>query len=106
MATQADSSTQIESQSKIPKKYKVILLNDDFTPMEFVTHVLQRFFQKNREQAQSIMLEIHHKGAGLAGIYTLEIAEMKSMQVNQYARMNQHPLKSIVEPEEDGHAQS
>lgn len=97
---QTDGELALDQQTKLPKKYKVLLLNDDYTPMDFVVHVLQRFFQKSADQAQEIMLEVHHKGAGLAGVFTLEIAEMKSMQTNQYARLNQHPLKSIVEPEE------
>ena len=82
-----------------PKLYKVILLNDDFTPMDFVVLVLQRFFSKNEEQATAVMLDVHQKGAGVAGVFTLEIAEMKSMQVNQFARQNQHPLKCALESE-------
>lgn len=82
-----------------PKMYQVLLLNDDFTPMDFVVHILERYFQKNQEEATQIMLEVHQKGMGRAGVFTLEVAEMKSMQVNQYARLNKHPLKSIVEPE-------
>lgn len=96
----SDGDLALDQRTQVPKKYKVLLLNDDFTPMDFVVHVLQRFFQKSPEQAQQIMMEVHQKGAGLAGVFTLEIAEMKSMQTNQYARLNQHPLKSIVEPEE------
>lgn len=80
-----------------PKMYKVILLNDDYTPMDFVVHVLRRFFGKTEEQATQIMLDVHKKGAGVAGIYSLEIAEMKVMQVNHYAQMNHHPLKSTLE---------
>lgn len=82
-----------------PKMYKVILLNDDFTPMDFVVLVLKRFFSKTEEEATKIMLDVHQKGAGVAGVYTLEIAEMKSMQVNQFARGNQHPLKCSLEHE-------
>lgn len=82
-----------------PKMYKVLLLNDDFTPMDFVVHILQRFFNKNETEASRIMLEVHQKGAGLAGVFSREIAEMKVMQTNQYARMNQHPLKTTMEPE-------
>jgi ATP-dependent Clp protease adaptor protein ClpS len=82
-----------------PKMYKVILLNDDFTPMDFVVLVLQRFFAKNEEQATAVMLDVHQKGAGVAGVFTLEIAEMKTMQVNQFARHNQHPLKCALEHE-------
>lgn len=96
---QTEGDLAIAPKTKLPKKYKVMLLNDDFTPMDFVVHVLQRFFQKNQEDATQVMLEVHQKGAGVAGIFTLEVAEMKAMQVNQYARLNKHPLKSIVEIE-------
>ncbi len=82
-----------------PKMYRVILLNDDFTPMDFVILVLKRFFGKTEESATQVMLDVHKKGAGTAGVFTLEMAEMKVMQVNQFARMNQHPLKSTMEPE-------
>jgi ATP-dependent Clp protease adaptor protein ClpS len=90
---------QTDGKVEIPKMYKVLLLNDDYTPMDFVVLVLQRFFSKNEEQATSVMLDVHKKGTGVAGIYTLEMAEMKTMQVNQFARMNQHPLKCIWEAE-------
>ncbi len=83
----------------VPKMYKVLLLNDDFTPMDFVVLVLQRFFGKNQDQATNIMLDVHKKGSGVAGVFTLEMAEMKTMQVNQFSRMNQHPLKCIWEAE-------
>lgn len=83
----------------VPKMYKVLLLNDDFTPMDFVVLVLRRYFSKSEEEATKVMLDVHQKGAGVAGVYTLEMAEMKTMQVNQFARMNQHPLKCTVEPE-------
>jgi ATP-dependent Clp protease adaptor protein ClpS len=82
-----------------PKMYKVVLLNDDYTPMDFVILVLKRFFGKTEEEAAKIMLDVHKKGAGIAGVYTLEIAEMRVMQCNQFARMNQHPFKTTVEPE-------
>lgn len=83
----------------LPKMYRVILLNDDFTPMDFVILVLRRFFSKTEEQATQIMLDVHKKGAGVAGVFTLEIAEMKAMQVNQLSRSNQYPLKCNIEPE-------
>lgn len=79
--------------------YKVILLNDDYTPMDFVVLVLRRFFSKTEEQATQIMLDVHKKGAGVAGVFSLEIAEMKVMQVNQFAQLNQYPLKSTLEEE-------
>jgi ATP-dependent Clp protease adaptor protein ClpS len=91
----------VESIPKIdtPKMYKVVLLNDDYTPMDFVILVLRRFFAKTEEQATQIMLDVHKKGAGIAGVFSLEIAEMKVMQVNQFAQLNQNPLKSILEEE-------
>ena len=79
-----------------PRMYTVILLNDDYTPMEFVILVLKRFFAKNDEEATKIMLDVHEKGAGVAGVYTLEVAEMKVMQVNQFSQGNQHPLKCTL----------
>lgn len=84
---------------EIPKMFKVLLLNDDFTPMDFVVLVLQRFFGKTIEAATTVMLDVHQKGSGTAGVYTLEVAEMKAHQVNQFARMNQHPLKCVWEAE-------
>jgi ATP-dependent Clp protease adaptor protein ClpS len=86
-------------QTKEPKLYKVILLNDDYTPMDFVVLVLKKYFGKNEDQAHQIMLDVHRKGAGVAGVFTLEVAEMRCMQCNQFARTNRHPLKSTLEPE-------
>lgn len=80
-----------------PKMYKVLLLNDDFTPMDFVVLTLKRFFGKNEQEAIRIMLDVHKKGAGIAGVFTLEIAEMKVMQSNQFAQSNQYPLKTTLE---------
>ena len=80
-----------------PPLYKVIMINDDFTPMEFVVQVLQLFFHLTREQAVQIMLQIHQTGRGVAGIYPAEIAETKVAQVNAYARKNQHPLLTVME---------
>ena len=85
--------------TKEPSLFKVMLLNDDFTPMDFVILVLKRFFGKTDEQATKIMLDVHKKGAGIAGVYTLELAEMKVMQVSQLARSQQHPLKCTLEEE-------
>jgi ATP-dependent Clp protease adaptor protein ClpS len=82
-----------------PKMYKVVVLNDDYTPMDFVVLVLQRYFGKSLEAATQIMLDVHKKGAGVAGIFTLELAEMKTMQANQFARNNQYPLKCTMEQE-------
>jgi ATP-dependent Clp protease adaptor protein ClpS len=82
-----------------PRLYKVILLNDDFTPMEFVVRVVERFFHKNREEATRIMLQVHTKGIGICGVYTREVAETKVRQVMLYAQENQHPLQCTMEPE-------
>jgi ATP-dependent Clp protease adaptor protein ClpS len=80
-----------------PPLYKVIMINDDFTPMEFVVQVLQMFFYLSREQAVQIMLQVHQTGRGVAGIFPAEIAETKVAQVNAYARKNQHPLLTVME---------
>jgi ATP-dependent Clp protease adaptor protein ClpS len=82
---------------KKPPLFKVVLLNDDYTPMEFVIEVLEVFFRMNREQATQIMLTVHTQGKGVCGIYTRDIAETKMTQVNQYSRENQHPLLCEVE---------
>ena len=82
---------------KRPPMYKVVLLNDDYTPMEFVVHVLEIFFAMDREKATQIMLTVHTQGAAVVGIYPRDIAETKSEQVNQYAQENQHPLISTIE---------
>lgn len=82
-----------------PKLYKVILLNDDFTTMEFVVIVLMRIFHKSSEQAEQIMLHVHQKGMGVCGVYTYEIAESKVRQVLEFAREYQHPLQCTMEPE-------
>ncbi|MDA1302147.1 MAG: ATP-dependent Clp protease adapter ClpS [Proteobacteria bacterium] len=82
---------------KKPPMYKVVLLNDDYTPMEFVVEVLQIFFAMNREKATQIMLAVHTIGKGTCGIFTKDIAETKSAQVNQYAQEHQHPLVSDIE---------
>jgi len=86
-------------QLKKPQLYKVILLNDDYTPMEFVVRVLERFFHKNREEATHIMLHVHQKGLGICGVFTREVAETKVRQVMLYAAENQHPLQCTMEPE-------
>ena len=85
---------------KKPPLFKVGLLNDDYTPMEFVVEVLEVFFRMNREQATHVMLTVHTKGKGVCGIYTRDIAETKATQVNQYARENQHPLLCEIEASE------
>ncbi len=90
-----------ESKPKLqkPPLFKVILLNDDYTPMEFVVIVLERFFQKNREEATRIMLHVHQKGIGVCGIFTREVAESKVRQVMSFSSENQHPLQCTMEPE-------
>lgn len=84
---------------KKPPLYKVILLNDDYTPMEFVVRVLERFFRKNREEATRIMLQVHTKGMGVCGVYTRDVAETKVRQVMLSAQEQQHPLQCTMEPE-------
>ncbi len=83
---------------KKPDLYKVILLNDDYTPMEFVVVILEKFFRKTRTEATRIMLHVHHKGIGVCGVYSRDIAETKVKQVMTCARDNQHPLQCTMEP--------
>lgn len=82
---------------KKPPLYRVVLLNDDYTPMDFVVHVLERFFSLDRPRATRIMLEVHTRGKGICGVFTHEIAETKVSQVNAYSRENQHPLLCTLE---------
>jgi ATP-dependent Clp protease adaptor protein ClpS len=89
--------TKTKPQTKRPNLYRVLLLNDDYTPMEFVVHVLERFFNKDREAATRIMLHVHHHGIGECGIFTYEIAETKVTQVMDFARKHQHPLQCVME---------
>lgn len=92
-------ATKVKPKTKKPSLYKVLLLNDDYTPMEFVVHILERFFRKNHEEATEIMLQVHNKGVGLCGVYTYEVAETKATQVMDLARQHQHPLQCTVEKE-------
>lgn len=85
---------------KRPPLFKVVLLNDDYTPMEFVVEVLEVFFRMSREQATHVMLTVHTQGKGVCGVYTRDIAETKAAQVNQYARENEHPLLCEIEASE------
>ena len=87
--------------TKKPPLYRVIVLNDDYTPMEFVVYVLQAFFGFDRDKAQQIMLAIHTHGKGVCGIFTKEVAETKSAQVNNFAKDNEHPLVSDIEQVEE-----
>lgn len=88
-----------KTKTKRPPLYKVILLNDDYTPMDFVVMVLEQIFRKPHADALSVMLEVHQKGAGLAGIYTRDVAETKVDQVIEYARINEYPLQCALEQE-------
>ena len=91
---------EVKPKVKKPPLFKVVLLNDDYTPMEFVIEVLEIFFLMNREKATQVMLMVHTKGKGVCGIYTRDVAETKSTQVNEYARSNEHPLLCQVETAE------
>ncbi len=84
---------------KKPAMYKVLMLNDDYTPMEFVVYVLERFFNKSAEEATRIMLHVHQRGVGVCGVYTYEVAETKVNQVMSLARQHQHPLQCTLEKE-------
>ena len=88
-----------KEKTKKPSLYRVLMLNDDYTPMEFVVLVLQRFFGHNHEAAQQIMLHVHQRGVGICGVYTFEIAEAKASQVMNFARQNEHPLQLQLEKE-------
>ena len=85
--------------TKKPSMYKVLILNDDYTPMEFVVHILERFFNKNRQEATDIMLHVHRRGVGICGIFTYEVAETKVAQVMDFARANEQPLQCTMEKE-------
>lgn len=85
--------------TKKPSMYKVLLLNDDYTPMEFVVHILEKFFNKSRQEATDIMLHVHRRGVGICGIFTYEIAETKVAQVMDFARTNEQPLQCTMEKE-------
>jgi len=89
--------TRTKPQVKRPSLYRVLLLNDDYTPMEFVVHVLEHFFAKNREEATQIMLHVHQHGVGECGVFTYEVAETKVTQVMDFARKHQHPLQCVME---------
>ena len=92
-------AVRTRAKTKRPSMYKVLMLNDDYTPMEFVVHVLERFFGKSREEATQIMLHVHRRGVGICGVYTYEVAETKGTQVTEFARRNQHPLRCTLEKE-------
>jgi len=92
-------ATKTRAKTKKPSLYKVLLLNDDYTPMEFVVHVLEKYFAKGREEATRIMLHVHHKGVGICGVYPYEVAETKVTQVMDFSRQNGHPLQCTMEKE-------
>jgi len=93
-------ATKTRVRTKKPSMYRVLILNDDYTPMEFVVLILERFFGKSREQATRIMLHVHQKGVGVCGVYTYEVAETKVAQVMDMARRNEHPLQCTMEKED------
>ena len=98
---QADGNTKLATKpkTKIPSLYRVLMMNDDYTPMEFVIEVLEKFFGKRQDEATQIMLHVHQKGIGVCGVYTYEIAETKAVQVTNYARKYEHPLQMQLEKE-------
>ena len=89
---------EVRKKAQPPPMYKVMLNNDDYTPMDFVIEVLRKFFNMDGEKANQLMLTVHYQGKAVCGVYTAEIAETKVMQVNQYARKHQHPLMCSMEP--------
>ena len=91
--------TKTRPKTKKPNLYKVLLLNDDYTPMEFVVHVLEKYFNKGRDEATRIMLHVHHKGVGICGVFTYEVAETKVTQVMDFSRQHGHPLQCTMEKE-------
>jgi ATP-dependent Clp protease adaptor protein ClpS len=95
------TNVAVKPQTKVkkPSMYKVLMLNDDYTPMEFVIHALERFFAKTTEEATRIMLQVHQKGVGICGVFTFEVAETKVNQTMELARKNQHPLQCTLEKE-------
>ena len=94
-----DIVTDTRPKTKKPSLYKVLLLNDDYTPMEFVVYVLERFFNKSRDEATRIMLHFHQNDVGICGVYTFEVAETKVAQVMNFSRQNEHPLQCAMEKE-------
>ena len=92
-------SEKVKEKTKKPNLYKVLLLNDDYTPMEFVVHILERFFNKQRQEAEEIMLHVHHRGVGVCGVFTYEVAETKVTQVMVFAKEHHHPLQCTMEKE-------
>jgi ATP-dependent Clp protease adaptor protein ClpS len=89
--------TETKPKTKKPSMYKVLILNDDYTPMEFVVHVLERFFHKAREEATRIMMHVHRHGVGVCGVFPFDVAETKVTQVIDFARRHEHPLQATLE---------
>ncbi|MSO92972.1 MAG: ATP-dependent Clp protease adapter ClpS [Rhodospirillales bacterium] len=98
---QTGIAVKTRAKTKKPAMYKVLMLNDDYTPMEFVVHVLKRFFGKSNQEATRIMLHVHQKGVGVCGVYTYEVAETKVNQTMDLARQQQHPLQCTIEKDGD-----
>jgi len=97
--SESGTLTKARPKTKRPSMYKVLMLNDDYTPMEFVVHVLQGYFRMNMDQATNVMLMVHQKGVGVCGVFPYEVAETKVTQVMDYARKHQHPLQLTLEKE-------
>lgn len=95
MSTSLETNTM--TKLKVPSSFKVVLLNDDYTPMEFVMEILEMFFNKTPAQAQELCMDVHHKGRGVAGIYSKEVAEQKVSDVTRVSKYHKHPLKTIAE---------
>lgn len=100
---QVGDTAVLESKPELkrPPMYKVVLMNDDYTPMEFVVQVLENFFYMNRERATQVMLAVHTQGKGVCGVFTKDVAETKATRVNQYSREHQHPLLAEIEASDD-----
>ena len=96
-----DGEIGVKTRTRVgrPSLYKVLMLNDDFTPMDFVTHVLQAYFGKSQDEAMELMLQVHQRGVAVCGVYTLDVAETKVTQVIELARKHQHPLQCVLEKE-------
>ncbi len=90
---------RVKPRLRKPRLYRVVMMNDDYTPMEFVVHVLENFFNMNREMATRVMLRVHTEGKAVCGVYTRDIAETKAEQINQYSLENEHPLLCQIEPD-------
>ncbi len=95
--TNTGVATRTRAKTKKPTPYRVLMLNDDYTPMEFVVLVLQRFFKLDMEEATRVMLQVHQRGVGVCGVFSYEVAETKVAQVIDFARQNQHPLQCTLE---------